>query len=76
MDRAAVYAKKLGLSEPRLSEDAKQRLSNYLWFGNLSELETVMARTLAFHRKPYIDAGDLIFDFGADPLAERVRRLR
>lgn len=65
---ADVYAKKLGLSEPCLSEDAKQRLSNYLWFGNVSELETVMARTLAFYRKPYIDAGDLIFDFSADPL--------
>ncbi len=64
---AGLYGKKLGLSAPHLSEDAKQRLSNYLWFGNLSELETVMARTLAFHRKPYIDAGDLIFDFGADP---------
>ena len=64
---AGVYAKKLGLSEPHLSEDAKQRLSHYLWFGNVSELETVIARTLAFHRKPYMEAGDLIFDFSADP---------
>ena len=64
---AGLYGEKLGLGAPQLSESAKQRLSNYLWFGNLSELETVMARTLAFHRKPYIDAGDLIFDFGVDP---------
>ena len=64
---AAVYATKLGLGEPHLSEDAKQRLCNYLWFGNVSELETVIARTLSFHRKPYIDAGDLIFEFSADP---------
>ena len=61
------YAKRLGLSAPHLSEDAKQRLSHYLWFGNVSELETVIARTLAFHRKPYMEAGDLIFDFSADP---------
>jgi DNA-binding NtrC family response regulator len=64
---AGVYAKKLGLSEPHLSEAARQRLSNYLWFGNASELETVIARTLAFHRKANIEAGDLIFDFSGDP---------
>jgi DNA-binding NtrC family response regulator len=64
---AGVYATKLGLGEPHLSEAAKQRLCNYLWFGNVSELETVIARTLSFHCKPYIDAGDLIFEFGADP---------
>jgi hypothetical protein len=64
---AGVYATKLGLGKAHLSEEAKQRLCNYLWFGNVSELETVIARTLSFHRKPYIDAGDLIFEFGADP---------
>jgi transcriptional regulator with GAF, ATPase, and Fis domain len=26
-------------------------LSNYLWFGNLNEMETVIARTLALQRK-------------------------
>ncbi|HEY2918621.1 MAG TPA: sigma 54-interacting transcriptional regulator [Candidatus Binatia bacterium] len=56
-------AKTLGLSEPVLTAEAQNRLSNYLWFGNLSELETVMARTLAWHRKPRIEAGDLFFDF-------------
>jgi DNA-binding NtrC family response regulator len=60
---ARVYAKKLGLDEPVLSQDAKGRLSNYLWFGNLSELETVIARTLAFHGKSAIEDADLIFDF-------------
>ena len=64
-----VYAKELGLGEPHLSESAIQRLTNYLWFGNVSELETVIARTLAFHRKPYIEAEDLVFDFSADPQA-------
>jgi two-component system, NtrC family, response regulator HydG len=56
-------AKTLGLSEPVLTAEAQNRLSNYLWFGNLSELETVMARTLAWHRKPRIEAADLVFDF-------------
>ena len=64
---AGLYAKKLGLPEPHFSEGAKQRLCNYLWFGNVSELESVIARTLSFHCKPYIDAGDLIFEFDADP---------
>lgn len=57
-------AKTLGLSEPVLTAEAQSRLANYLWFGNLSELETVMARTLAWHRKPRIEAADLVFDFG------------
>jgi signal transduction histidine kinase len=56
-------AKTLGLSEPVLTAEAQSRLSNYLWFGNLSELETVVARTLAWHRKPRIEAADLFFDF-------------
>jgi DNA-binding NtrC family response regulator len=64
---AGEYARKLGLAEPRFSQDARQRLCNYLWFGNASELETVIARTLSFHRKSYIDADDLIFDFSGDP---------
>ena len=63
---ARDYAKKLGLGEPHLSAEAKLRLSNYLWFGNVKELETVIARTLAFQRKPYIDDADLIFEFGSD----------
>jgi DNA-binding NtrC family response regulator len=56
-------AKTLGLSEPVITAEAQSRLSNYLWFGNLSELETVMARTLAWRRKPRIEAADLVFDF-------------
>jgi DNA-binding NtrC family response regulator len=56
------YASHLGLGEVSLSAAANERLSNYLWFGNLNELETVMARTLAVQRKGLIEAGDLIFD--------------
>ena len=44
---------------------ANERLSNYLWFGNLNEMETVIARTLALQRKSRIEAADLIFDFDA-----------
>jgi DNA-binding NtrC family response regulator/uncharacterized protein YuzE len=60
---ARAYAQKLRLDEPEFSENAKSRLSNYLWFGNISELETVIARTMAFHRKSPIEDADLIFDF-------------
>jgi DNA-binding NtrC family response regulator len=61
---ARTYAKALGLGEPTLSPEANSRLSNYFWFGNLSELEAVIARTLALRRKVSIDAMDLVFDFG------------
>jgi two-component system, NtrC family, response regulator HydG len=61
---ARRYAEALGLGEPALSPEANRRLSNYLWFGNLSELESVIARTLALRRKGSIDALDLAFDFG------------
>lgn len=57
------YASYLGLGKVSLSADANERLSNYLWFGNLNEMETVIARTLALQRKSWIEAADLIFDF-------------
>jgi DNA-binding NtrC family response regulator len=59
------YADHLGLGTVRLSAGANERLSNYLWFGNLNEMETVIARTLALQRKTRIEAADLIFDFSA-----------
>ena len=57
------YASYIGLGEVNLSAGANERLSNYLWFGNLNEMETVIARTLALQRKSWIEAADLIFDF-------------
>jgi transcriptional regulator with GAF, ATPase, and Fis domain len=57
------YASYIGLGEVSLSVSANERLSNYLWFGNLNEMETVIARTLALQRKSRIEAADLIFDF-------------
>ena len=64
---ARCYATALPIGEPIFSADALERLRNYLWFGNLSEMETVIARTLAVHGGGKIDASDLIFDFGGEP---------
>jgi signal transduction histidine kinase len=64
---ARRYAKVLPISEPTFSAGAFERLRNYFWFGNLSEMDTVIARTLAVHGGGKIDASDLIFDFGGDP---------
>lgn len=63
-----MYAPHLGLGKVSFSPDANERLGNYLWFGNLSEMETVIARTLAVRRKSYVEASDLVFDaYGTDP---------
>lgn len=66
---ARDYASKLGLPEPTFLPEARLRLKNYLWFGNLREMETVLARTLVFHRKAQIGGADLIFDFSPVPQA-------
>jgi two-component system nitrogen regulation response regulator GlnG len=57
---AEDYGERLGCGKVALSPEATRRLSNYLWFGNLEELETVIARTVAAHRKAVIGASDLI----------------
>ncbi|HSP98723.1 MAG TPA: sigma 54-interacting transcriptional regulator [Candidatus Dormibacteraeota bacterium] len=59
---AADLALALGRPPVALTERALERLANYLWFGNVSELEAVLARTLALGRHPSIDAEDLSFD--------------
>jgi len=63
---ARRLAQTLSVREPMFLPGAYERLSNYLWFGNLRELETVVARTMALHSKQQIDAGDLVFDFGSE----------
>ena len=40
---------------------ALERLGQYLWFGNLAELEAVLARTLVLRRPSRIEADDLAF---------------
>jgi DNA-binding NtrC family response regulator len=63
---AQEYADRLDLDRVNLTEGALDRLRNYLWFGNLSEMETVIGRTLATHRKTRIEAQDLLFGFGEE----------
>jgi two-component system response regulator PilR (NtrC family) len=63
---AARYAKTLGLGEIIFSPAATERLVNYLWFGNLHEMETVIARTLVIHRKNRMEVSDLVFDWSGD----------
>lgn len=66
---AQFYANRLALRDVSFSPAAIERLRNYLWFGNVSEMETVIARTLAVRKKHFIDESDLIFDFSAEPEA-------
>ena len=63
---AQRYARRLGLGGITFAPGANERLSSYLWFGNLNEMEAVVARTLAVHRKTRIDASDLVFVFTGD----------
>ena len=65
----ADLAAALGRPPAALTERALERLANYLWFGNISELEAVLARTLALGRQPAIDAEDLAFDGARLPRA-------
>jgi DNA-binding NtrC family response regulator len=57
---------RLGLNRAVFSPAAVDRLRNYLWFGNLDELEAVVARSFATHRKELLDAPDLIFEFTSE----------
>lgn len=57
---AQEYGERLDLGKVSLSAGALDRLCNYLWFGNLNEMETVIARTLATHRKCIVEASDLV----------------
>jgi DNA-binding NtrC family response regulator len=57
------YARDLGLGEVSFSPGALDRLKNYLWFGNLAEMELVIARTLTTSQRARIDTADIIFDF-------------
>jgi signal transduction histidine kinase len=54
----------LGLTSVSFTGAAMERLSNYMWFGNLAELEAVLTRTLSTHRHRVIDAKDLLFESG------------
>jgi DNA-binding NtrC family response regulator len=59
---AAELATALGRPAVALTERAQARLQNYLWFGNLAELEAVLARSIAITPRPLLDADDLRFE--------------
>jgi DNA-binding NtrC family response regulator len=59
---AQEYAKRLGIEEMSFAPGALDRLCDYLWFGNLNEMEAVIARTLATHRKRVIGPSDLVLE--------------
>jgi len=63
---AQTLGRTLGLGTVTFSPEANERLSTYLWFGNVNEMETVVARTLAAHRKSRIEASDIFFDFSPE----------
>lgn len=68
---AEEYGARLGIGKVSLSAAATARLSQYLWFGNLEEMETVIARALAAWGKGLIEAGDLVLgdEEGVEPSA-------
>lgn len=59
---AGAYAADLGLDKVSFTPAAMDRLSNYLWFGNVNEFDMVIARTLAIHGNARVGAADLVFD--------------
>ena len=63
----------LQISNPSFTPEALSRLSNYLWFGNIAELESVLTRTLVLNQGHRIDASDLYFDSSAEPSPENQR---
>jgi DNA-binding NtrC family response regulator len=68
---ARSQAAESGGVESTFSPQAVDRLRNYFWFGNLNEMETVIARTLVIRGGGIIDADDLAFEFGGGPVAAK-----
>ncbi|GBD25709.1 Phenol regulator MopR [bacterium HR30] len=52
----------LRVSPASFTPEAWERLKHYLWFGNLTELETVLARTMVLVSHRPITADDILFD--------------
>jgi two-component system, NtrC family, response regulator HydG len=61
---AAELARSMGGEPATFTKRALERLTHYLWFGNLAELETVLARSVALAPGRAIDAEDLLFGYG------------
>jgi two-component system response regulator HydG len=56
---AVKFAKELGRTAPRFSENALQALKDYDWPGNVRELENIIQRLVVMSEGDVIDAPDL-----------------
>lgn len=56
-----VLSEQLRLEPVHVTDAALVRLQRYLWLGNLAELESVLARTLATHRPRVVEPDMLLF---------------
>ncbi|MFZ2492304.1 MAG: sigma-54 dependent transcriptional regulator [Thermoanaerobaculia bacterium] len=54
------YAKREGLSDVRITQDALQKIMRYPFPGNVRELENLIEGALALTTDPLIDPGDLL----------------
>jgi signal transduction histidine kinase len=61
---ADEISRALSIPPVGFTQRALERLTYYLWFGNLAELETVLTRTVALATRRTIDADDLLFGYG------------
>lgn len=71
---AAGLCTGLGLPPVSFTEASLRRLSRYLWFGNLAELEAVLARSIVFAAEPVLDTKDLRFGYGGTLVASGAAR--
>ncbi len=53
--------RRLRLDPAQYTSAALDRLRDYLWFGNVAELEAVVTRTLVLRRPGIVEADDLVF---------------
>jgi hypothetical protein len=63
----------LGAQPITFTQRAMDRLTHYLWFGNLAELETVLTRSVVLSERRALDAEDLLFGYGRLPSAPEER---
>jgi signal transduction histidine kinase len=61
---ATDIARTLETPPVTVTAPAMERLTRYLWFGNLAELEAVLTRTVALTQTRSIEADDLLFGYG------------
>lgn len=53
------HSKELGRSQPELTNKAKQKLLNYVWPGNVREMENIIQRALIMTSDNMIDENDI-----------------